>query len=77
MHVYFKDRSKPTKYMSKIYLYFSVEKGMIPLKRNIKKEDELADKAVAGCLEALKSMMTMNKGIYFSIAWCLNIVIFV
>lgn len=54
----------------------SVEKGMFPLKRNIKKEDELADKAVAGCLEALKSMMTMEKGIYFSIAWCLNIVIF-
>ena len=54
----------------------SVEKGMFPLKRNIKKEDELADKAAAGCLEALKSMITMEKGIYFSIAWCLNIVIF-
>ena len=45
---------------------------MVPLKRNIKKEDELADTAVAGCLEALKSMMIMNKGI----AWCLVIVIF-
>jgi hypothetical protein len=43
-----------------------VEKGMFLLKRNLKKEDELAEQAIAGCLEALQSMMTVDKGILFA-----------
>ena len=64
--------------MSKICKYLNVfsGKGNVSSEKKYKKEDELADKAVAGCLEALKFKMTMNKGTYFSIEWCLNNVIF-